>query len=243
VSVPPIHSTPQDLPPAGYTPLLSPRTGMAVAALVCGIVGLVVCMPVGIVGLVLGIIATVRASRQPQEYGGRGLAIAGICTGGASLLLFPVACMVVATILAPALARAHEITKRAVGASNLRGIGQSLKIYAANNGGLLPPTLETLLADGSVTGTQLVNPRSGNQPPRCDYFYVTGLTSSDPAGWIVVYGDPDDDGGEGANLLYLDGTVKFVRDQPAGRFTQLLDEFRAEYEKARGQSPDIISPH
>lgn len=37
------------------------------------------------------------------------------------------------SILLPSLARAREITKRAVCASNMRGIGQSMKVYANDN--------------------------------------------------------------------------------------------------------------
>ncbi len=54
--------------------------GMAIAALVCGILGLG-CLPVGIVGIVLGIVALVRISREPRRYRGTGMAIGGICTG------------------------------------------------------------------------------------------------------------------------------------------------------------------
>ncbi|MBN2563807.1 MAG: DUF4190 domain-containing protein [Phycisphaerae bacterium] len=100
--------------------------GMAIGALVCGIVGIVACMPLGIVGIILGIVALNRSSSHPERYGGRGLAIAGICTGGASI--FSVALMI--SILLPSLSRARELSKRTVCAANLRGIGQAMYIYA-----------------------------------------------------------------------------------------------------------------
>jgi prepilin-type N-terminal cleavage/methylation domain-containing protein len=44
------------------------------------------------------------------------------------------------SILLPSLARAREITKRAVCASNLRGIGQAMKVYANDNADWYPCT-------------------------------------------------------------------------------------------------------
>jgi hypothetical protein len=41
----------------------------------------------GIVAVVLGFIAKGKADSNPNEYGGRGLALAGIITGGISVVL------------------------------------------------------------------------------------------------------------------------------------------------------------
>jgi len=227
---------PQQLQDAA--PLERPRSGLAITALVLGILGLVFCPLVGIVGLILGIIATVRAGREPQRYGGKGMAIGGICTGAAGLLFVPM----LLAILLPSLSRAREITKRAVDASNLRGIGMAIIVYASDHGDQFPPDLQTLVADGSVSPKQFIDPSSGNAPPRCDYYYVTGLAVKDPAGWIVAYSDPAYHNGEGANVLYLDSSVRFVMEKPSGQFTRELDDFKADYTKKRGQPPVIIPP-
>ena len=66
-------------PPAGYPyPVVSPTNGMAVAALVCALGGLVTCVSAP-VGAVLGHVAR----RQIRERGGQGdgLALAGIIVG------------------------------------------------------------------------------------------------------------------------------------------------------------------
>jgi len=52
-------------------------SGMAIAALVCGIIGICLPCPMGLVAIVLGIIALNRIGNTPG-VGGRGLAIAGI---------------------------------------------------------------------------------------------------------------------------------------------------------------------
>ena len=78
---------PLDATPIGYATPPDARNGLAVAALVLGILGLVLmCFPVGLVGLILGIVALVRANALPAHKG-RGLAIGGIVCSGVSLLL------------------------------------------------------------------------------------------------------------------------------------------------------------
>jgi competence protein ComGC len=225
--------------PVGYAVAAEPpRTGLATAALICGILG-VLCALVGIVGLVLGIVATVRASQEPQRYGGKGMAIAGICTGAAGMFL---TLPLMVSILLPSLARAREVAKRAVCAANMRGIGQAVMIYANDNRGAFPADFQALISDGTCTPKQFICPSSGHVVPACDYFYVAGLTDKDPANWIVAFEDPADHHGEGANVLRLDGTVAFLKEAPNKLFTQEVDRFKAAYEKARGRPPRIITP-
>jgi len=60
------------------------------------------------------------------------------------------------SILLPSLARAREITKRAVCASNLRGIGQSMKVYANDNFDYFPTAPFQEGEGGSTDGTNAV---------------------------------------------------------------------------------------
>ena len=239
MSTPPLYP-PTDPQQLGYATLIGPpSSGMAIAALVCGILGLG-CLPAGIVGLVLGIIATIRATKEPTRYGGKGMAIAGICTGAlGSMIIVPV---VLILVLLPAQSRAREITKRAIDATNLRGIGQAMMVYAADNQNAFPPDLQTLIVEGTCTPRQFIDPSSGHQPPACDYFYVAGLTSKDPADWIIAYSDPNYHSGEGANVLYVNGTVQFMKDKPSETFKLEIDKFKAAYEKKRSHPPKIIAP-
>jgi hypothetical protein len=236
----PVEPPPTDFEQVGYAAVPQrPRTGMAVAALVCGILGLVPCGPLlGIVGLILGIIAALRARREPQRYGGKGMAIGGICTGGLSILLLPV----VIAIVLPGMARSNELTNRAISQSNLRGIGMAIKLYANDNASAFPPDFQALIADGSCVPKQLTNPNSGRSSG-CDYYYVTGLTSGDPKDWIIAFEDPNQNRGEGASVLYVNGTVQFIVEKPGGQFTREISRFKAEYEKKRGEPPVIIPPH
>ena len=89
------------------TPSSSPhgqqRKGLAIVSLVFGIWGLVslglllvgaslllldeVSWSKSVAGTVLGIIALVKANRNPAKYAGKGIAIAGIVTNSVSLLI------------------------------------------------------------------------------------------------------------------------------------------------------------
>ena len=225
--------------PVGYAVAAEPpRTGLATAALICGILG-VLCAPVGIVGLVLGIVATVRASQEPQRYGGKGMAIAGICTGAASMVI---TLPLTIGMLVPSLARAREVAKRAVCAQNLDVIGAGAQIYATTYGGAFPPDLQVLVAEGDCTSNAFLCPSAGHAVPACDYFYVTGLTPNDPGNWILAFEDPANHGGEGGSILRLDGTVAFFKERPNKLLTQEIDRFKAAYQKARGRPPRIITP-
>jgi prepilin-type processing-associated H-X9-DG protein len=125
-------------------------------------------------------------------------------------------------------------------ASNLRAVWQPAQAYASDNGGVLPACLETLTGSGSCPPSDLVSPLSGHDAPACDYYYVGGLAENDPASWILACGDPAYRKGDGANILYLDGHVQYVKEP---KFSQELQHFKAAYEKARGTPPTIIPPH
>lgn len=212
--------------PLAYAPPSSkPSTGMAIASLVLGISGLVVCPPVGLVGLILGIIALMNANKKTGTHGGRGLAIAGISTGAISLLFVP---LILLSILLPALSRARELAKRTVCVSNLHGIGQSLQIYANDNDGWFPPDLQTLVAEGLTAPKGLICPSSGTARGAPDFLYVPGLTDAATPNWIVAFDDAANHNGEGSVVLRVDGSATFLRKpQLSAELQRVRDEIDA----------------
>lgn len=86
----------QNTPIGSETPFAPPVAGgagqnktLAIISLVCGILSLICCswfIP-GIAAIILGFIARGKANSDPQNYGGAGLALGGIITGGISLIL------------------------------------------------------------------------------------------------------------------------------------------------------------
>lgn len=60
---------------------------MAITSLVCGIASLMVCGIFGILAVVFGHIARGQIRREPERYGGAGMALAGLIIGYAGLAL------------------------------------------------------------------------------------------------------------------------------------------------------------
>lgn len=189
------------------------------ASLTCGLVGLTgLCFaPLGIVGLVglgLGIAALVSINGQPQRLTGKGLAIAGICTGTVSMLGM---CIGLALFL-PALAGAQAAARQVAGATSMRQIGMAMGMYAQANGGWMPET-----ADGweaRLQGKYLSNPEAFNSPQiegngggELIYVPPSGPLSglADASTIIVVYEDPTRLRWDRVNVLYADGRVEMVK--------------------------------
>jgi len=79
-------NTPFQPPPAGTG---TQSQGLAIGSLVCGVLSMLCCVSVitGPIGVVLGFIARKKATEEPQNYGGAGLALAGMITGGIGFVI------------------------------------------------------------------------------------------------------------------------------------------------------------
>lgn len=92
MSLPP----PPPPPPPGYTPAgygygypSAPSTdGMAIGAMICGIVGFFACGIPSLVGLVLGFVSRGRIKRSAGRLRGNGMALTGIILGFVWLALY-----------------------------------------------------------------------------------------------------------------------------------------------------------
>jgi prepilin-type processing-associated H-X9-DG protein len=133
------------------------------------------------------------------------LPIAVPSIGGAGGFTMPL----MVSILLPSLARAREQAKRAVSAANLKGIGTACLTYAEENQGKLPPDLETLVKDNAISEKQRVSPRG--KPGEVSYIYIgAGQKNTQDPRNIVAYEKPEYSDGEGTNVLFLDGHVKWM---------------------------------
>lgn len=113
------------------------KKGLAITALVAGIVSLptLSCLGVGaVVAIVCGILALVKAKNEPAVYGGKGMAIAGIVTGGLSFLLIPFI-GIVAAIAIPSFLRARVSANEAAAIGDVRSVISAQAAYASQNGG------------------------------------------------------------------------------------------------------------
>ena len=113
-----LTSTPAQAPALGVK-----TSGLAIAALVLGILSIFTLGLTAIPALILGIISLVTIEKSGGRITGRGFAIAGIVVPVLGLLPLM-------GILLPALARTRQIAFRMVCATNLSGIGKAMLIYS-----------------------------------------------------------------------------------------------------------------
>lgn len=114
------------------------RQGLAVASLVLGIVGLFTLGILGVgalLGIVLGVMALVKANDDPAKYGGKGKAIAGIALCLLSVVVMPFLLGIVAAIAIPSLLRARVAANETAATSEVRTVAAAEAAYQAANGG------------------------------------------------------------------------------------------------------------
>lgn len=107
-------------------PVALKTSGMAIAALVLGILAFLTCGITALPGLILGIIATVQINAKRDEVTGQGLAIGGIALSGVALVMLPI----FAAILFPVFARARGAARSQVCLNHMKQIGTSMRMYA-----------------------------------------------------------------------------------------------------------------
>ena len=132
-----------------YPPATAPRTGMATASLVLGIVGFFTCGLAGlgaITGLVLGIVALRKARKDPQHFAGDGIAITGIVINGLCLLVMPV----VAAIYIPNVIGTQPAVRETAALSRVKSIGSAQFLYQMTKGHGQFASLQQLAAEGLI---------------------------------------------------------------------------------------------
>ncbi|MGA2866567.1 MAG: DUF4190 domain-containing protein [Verrucomicrobiota bacterium] len=113
----------------------SRTSGMAIASLVLGILGLLTFGVTALVGLPLGIVSLVKIRGSNGALGGWGLALAGSITCGVMLLLAPV---FAALLLLPALGSAKTNAQGIMCMNNMKQLALGAIMYADDNNNQLP---------------------------------------------------------------------------------------------------------
>ena len=189
----------------GYRSNANPelKTGLAIASLVLGILGFFTfgLMGIGaIVGLIMAIVAMNRARRNPEVYGGHGLAIAGLVTNILCVVTI-VPILIIAAIAVPNLLAARRAANEASSIASLRRIHSAQATYQATRGNGAYGTMDQL-ADES-----LIEPGLANGTRHGYKFTVELKTSRDEgqAGFQAV-AVPVEYGNTGIRSFYVDET-------------------------------------
>ena len=91
--------------------------------------------------------------------------------------------------------------------SNLKQIGLALHMFSQDHDERFPPDLESLY-DKYASDPQLF--QCSTTPSEMSYTYVSGLSSTGSASWVVAYDKRANHGGDGRNVLVIDGHVKWI---------------------------------
>ncbi|OPZ25956.1 MAG: hypothetical protein BWZ02_02238 [Lentisphaerae bacterium ADurb.BinA184] len=195
-------------PPA--VPTTRRTSSAAVTGLVLGILALT-CFSIlaGIPAIILGIVALSRISRSGGMLEGKGLAIAGLCTGGASVLILPI----VAGLMLPALSQARAKARETVCMSNAKQVMVGVFQYAYDHQDQLPDSVDALtedLGDQESRSRLLTCPQSGATP--CFELVITGrdLSSLPNPGQTVVLRETQAPHHGRRVVGYADGHVEIV---------------------------------
>jgi hypothetical protein len=197
-------------------------SGLAVTSLVLGVLGLFTCGTTALFGLILGIMALVKA-----KQGRNGIALAGVVVSAICILMIPI----FAAMLLPALAAAKQKAHAINCVNNEHQLVVAVKIYSDDNTNHFPPAAtwcDTIKADaGSETVFKCVAANSGS---RCDYAFnakLGGMEESKVAPDTVMIFESD--GGWNANggpelmigkprharvfvVAFADGSVQQLRE-------------------------------
>lgn len=187
-----------------------PSKGMAVSGLVVSIIGC--CVPLlGFVGIILGIVAMVRAKSDARRYGGGGIALAAIIVGALSLVVSIIGIILVGLML-PALGQARNAARQVAVMENMRAISLGLMQYADDNRGWFPEAgadLPARLSQYGIAPNQFTSSRAA--PGATDaLIYVPGIEVSRntaPSTTIVLYENPSYVPRGTVAVLYVDGHI------------------------------------
>jgi prepilin-type processing-associated H-X9-DG protein len=99
--------------------------------------------------------------------------------------------------------------------ANLRIIWKAAKLTGYGEGDRFPPSLQTIFTT-APDPKWYICPASGHNPGDAtqidmwsDYVYVSGLNESDPPSCVLAFCPPENHKGEGANVLFVDGSVRW----------------------------------
>lgn len=140
---------------------------------------------------------------------------------------------VMAGMMLPALSRARESARRAACLNNLKQLVLAEKMYSADHQDKFSERLSDLYPD-YVTSLEVFTCPSAGAPTitrkedidsLTSYVLRKGLTEAVPSDEVLIYEKPGNHPGEGGNVAYVDGHVKWLR---AYEFVEIIDKNQTE---------------
>lgn len=195
-----------DQPPPAVPPVVTPKTsGLAIASLVFGILGLICLLPVlgSALAIIFGAIALGKVGNSRGQLRGRGQAMAGLVLGCIGFVMVPILA-ILAGMLLPALSSAREKARRVQCLNNEKQIALAMQMYTVDHDGKCPRTLDNLRQ--YVASEKVFHCPSACTSSEPNYQIFCGTNVTD----VVIREDPEDHRGAGGNVAYGDGHVEWV---------------------------------
>ena len=226
-AIPPSAMAPPPMPPPqnnmrGSRKQRKMAAKLAVAALVLGICGFIPILGLlcGPAGIILGIVALAKNTSR------KGMATAGLITGGVGILLHMV-------VIPVGMYYAKEQAKQLLCQANLHGIGTSIIIYSSENNDTYPPNLEMMISNSEMPEALLKCP-SAKSDRDCDYFYSPPAKKTtdvmDFQNTIMACDLKGNHSGKGRNVLFTDGHGQWMTEDEFQ--TALQQSYNATFAKA-----------
>jgi prepilin-type processing-associated H-X9-DG protein len=187
-------------PPSSKPPKTS---GMAIASLVLGILGLTCILPIigPLLAVIFGIVALNRISKSGGQITGQGQAVAGLIIGAISMLMIPI----MAAIMLPAFGQARGEAKRISCMSNEKQIAMAYLMYTQDNRGKCPQNLDDLR---KYVGTDKVfHCPAARDQSKPSYQLFSGTNATD-----VIIREDAGNHRAGGNVAYADGHVEWRKN-------------------------------
>jgi hypothetical protein len=174
-AAPPLLAPPPSITESMSAPLEPPRTsGMAIASLVLGILGLFTCGVSAVFGVVFGIVGLLQAKNSQGRLQGSGLAIAGLVISAFLIVVFALLGSFVVPAMMKSFGNSGEFMHMATCTSHQQRISQDILLYAQDHHGVLPPSLQKISVDSSL----LECPSALHHAPHGDYGYNSHLAGA-----------------------------------------------------------------
>jgi hypothetical protein len=162
--------------PAAVSAAPAKTSGMAIASLVLGILGMFTCGITALIGLIFGIIAMVKVKTSGGKLGGSGIALAGVIVSGIFLVMIPI----YAALMLPALAAAKQRAQVINCVNNEKQLALAVRLYSGDNKDQLPPAATWCDAIQPEVGTtKIFHCPADFSGSRCSYAFNAKLGGMD----------------------------------------------------------------
>jgi len=215
--IPPQQAQPVFAPPAVFPPSsasaaavvgAAKSSGMAIASMICGILGLLFWLPC-IPAVILGHLALSAIKKSAGALTGSGMAITGLVTGYLAIAIVPI----LFALAVPAFTMVQQKALQMKVVTNARQLVLGMKQYALEHEGKYPPSIEALYEEQILTDRKLLEfPGSMNVPGQGWEYRGAGLTDASDEGRTIILVTKKPDRTKKIIIARSDGSAEVVKE-------------------------------